>query len=145
MNLISGEDAAAQKYLNLLSHTLFYGKWARSRMPGRQDADVRAALDAARAKLPVTDFVHQSENPRNVLLALLEANPSNAVARDYLLCYDMMRYDLDSFMEDYMAHPVKGRLYKEAILIWLSQNGRMTEEEIARHGVYTCSRVGTQV
>ena len=144
VNLIAGEDAAAQKYLNLLSHTLFYGRWARSRMPGRQDEAVRAALDAARANLPVTDFVHQSENPRNVLLALLEANPSNAVARDYLLCYDLMRYDLDSFMEDYSAHPVKGRLYKEAILIWLSQNGQMTEEEIARRGVdqSTVDRLG---
>ena len=113
-------------------------------MPGRQDATVRAALDAARANLPVSDFVHQSENPRNVLLSLLEANPSNAVARNYLLCYDMLRYDLDSFMADYSAYPVKGRLYNEAVLIWLSQNGLMTEEEIARRGIdkSTVDRLG---
>ena len=135
VNLISGEDGAAQKYLNLLSHTLFYGKWARSRMPGRQDEAVRASLAARRANLPAADFVHQSENPRRVLLALLEANPSNDVARQYLLCYDLMRYDLDSFMEDYMAKPVKGRLYQEAILIWLSQNDRLNGQEIARFGV----------
>ena len=135
VNLISGEDGAAQKYLNLLSRTLFYGKWARSRMPGRQDEAVRASLAARRANLPAADFVHQSENPRRVLLALLEANPSNDVARQYLLCYDLMRYDLDSFMEDYMAKPVKGRLYQEAILIWLSQNDRMNGQEIARFGV----------
>ena len=144
VNLISGEDAAAQKYLNLLSHTLFYRKWARSRMPGRQDGSVRAALAAARAKLPVTDFVHQSENPRNVLLGLLEANPSNTVARNYLLCYDMLRYDLDSFMKDYTAYPAKGRLYTEAIIIWLSQNERMNEEEFARYGIdrATIDRLG---
>ena len=135
VNLISGEDGAAQKYLNLLSRTLFYGKWARSRMPGRQDEAVRASLAARRANLPAADFVHQSENPRRVLLALLEANPSNDVARQYLLCYDLMRYDLDSFMEDYMAKPVKGRLYQEAILIWLSQNDRLNGQEIARFGV----------
>ena len=144
VNLISGEDAAAQKYLNLLYHTLFYRKWARSRMPGRQDATVRAALDAARANLPVSDFVHQSENPRNVLLSLLDANPSNTVARNYLLCYDMLRYDLDSFMADYSAYPAKGRLYNEAILIWLSQNGLMNEQEIARRGIdkSTVDRLG---
>lgn len=144
VNLLSGEDAAAQKYLNLLSHTLFYGKWARSRMPGRQDASVRDALAAARANLPVTDFVHQSENPRRVLLGLLEANPSNDVARHYLLCFDLMRYDLDSFMNDYAAYPAKGRLYHEAILIWLSQNGLMNEQEIARRGVEksTVDRLG---
>lgn len=144
VNLISGEDAAAQKYLNLLSHTLFYRKWARSRMPGRQDGSVRAALAAARAKLPVTDFVHQSENPRNVLLGLLEANPSNTVARNYLLCYDMLRYDLDSFMKDYAAYPAKGRLYNEAIVIWLSQNERMNEQELTRNGIdrATIDRLG---
>ena len=144
VNLISGEDAAAQKYLNLLSRTLFYGKWARSRMPGRQDESVRAALAAARANLPVTDFVHQSENPRNVLLDLLEANPSNILARNYLLCYDMLRYDLDSFMEDYTTYPAKGRLYNEAILIWLSQNERTNEQEFARYGIdrSTIDRMG---
>ena len=144
VNLISGEDAAAQKYLSLLSHTLFYRKWALSRMPGRQDESVRAALAAARANLPVTDFVHQSEKPRNVLLGLLEANPSNNVARQYLLCYDLLRYDLDSFMQDYAAYPVKGSLYNEAILIWLSQNDLMSEQEIARYGIdrSTVDRLG---
>ena len=144
VNLASGEDAAAQKYLSLLSHTLFYRKWALSRMPGRQDESVRAALADARANLPVTDFVHQSEKPRNVLLGLLEANPSNNVARQYLLCYDLLRYDLDSFMQDYAAYPVKGSLYNEAIMIWLSQNDLMSEQEIARYGIdgSTVDRLG---
>ena len=144
VNLISGEDAAAQKYLNLLSHTLFYRKWALSRMPGRQDEAVRTALAAARANLPVTDFVHQSENPRNVLLGLLEANPSNTVARNYLLCYDMLCYDLNSFMKDYAAYPMKGRLYQEAVLIWLNQNGLLNDQEFARYGIdrSTVDRLG---
>ena len=135
VNLISGEDASAQKYLGLLSRTLFYGKWARSRMPGRQDEAVRAELEKARANLPRTDFVHQSEDPRAILLGLLEANPSNMLARNYLLCYDLLRYDLDHFMEDYVRGPVKAHLYQEAILIWLSQRGLLNEEEIDRYGV----------
>ena len=98
VNLISGEDAAAQKYLSLLSRTLFYGKWARRRMPGRQDEAIRASIAEARANLPKTDFVHQSEDPRSVLLCLLEANPSNELARQYLLCYDLLRDNLDNFM-----------------------------------------------
>jgi hypothetical protein len=113
-------------------------------MPGRQDESVRAALSAARANLPVTDFVHQSENPRNVLLGLLEANPSNSVARNYLLSYDMLRFDLNSFMEDYAAYPVKGRLYQEAVMIWLNQNGLLNEQEFARYGIdrSTVDRLG---
>ena len=42
VNLISGEDAAAQKYLSLLGKTLFYRKWALSMMPG--DAPEPAGL-----------------------------------------------------------------------------------------------------
>lgn len=144
VNLISGEDAAAQKYLNLLSRTLFYGKWARKRMPGHQDEAVRASLAAARANLPVTDFVHMSEDPRAVLLGLLEANPSNTLARNYLLCFDLMRYDMEAFMEDYVPDMIKGRLYHEAVLIWLNQHEMMSEQAIARYGVdaSTVDRLG---
>ena len=95
VNLISGEDGAAMKYLKLLDRTLFYGKWARSMMPGRQDETVRAQLAEARARLPKEDIVHQSERPREILLALLDADPDNLPARNYLLCDDLMTYNLD--------------------------------------------------
>ncbi|SKC54575.1 hypothetical protein SAMN06298214_1316 [Bacteroidales bacterium WCE2004] len=135
VNLISGEEAAAQKYLDLLSKTLFYGKWARSMMPGRQDAATRAELDAARANLVRTDFVHHSDVPRSVLLSLLEVNPSNRVARNYLLCFDLLRYDLEEFMQDYAPDMIPARIYHEAVLIWLSQHDRLSEAELARYGV----------
>ena len=135
VNLISGEDASAQKYLSLLSRTLFYGKWARRCMPGRQDDAVRAALAQARANLPRTDFVHLSDDPRAVLLCLLEANPSNTLAHNYLLCYDLLSYDLDHLMEDFVPGTDKARLYQEGVLVWLDQRGRVNEEEVARCGV----------
>ena len=137
INLISGEDGAAQKYLFLLSHTLFYGKWARSVMPGAQDGQTRAALDRARANLIRRDIVHHSQEPRAILIELLRSNPSNALARNYLLCYDLLRYDLDAFAEDYLPDPVPGRLYREALLIWLSRSGRLNPGEVARYGVDT--------
>ena len=135
VNLISGEDAAARKYLDILSKTLFYGKWARSMMPGHQDEAVRAQLAAAHAKLIREDFVHHSAFPRPILKALLEADPGNHAAREYLLCFDLMGYNLDGFMEDYAPDMIKGHLYHEAILIWLSRNGRLNPEEVARYGV----------
>ena len=133
VNLISGEDAAAQKYLNLLRKTLFYGKWARRRMPGRQDREIRDRIAEARKNLSHDDFIHHSDVPRDILLNLLEANPANKLARNYLLCFDLMRYDLDQFMEDYTPDMIKARLYHEAVLIWLDE--RMTEATAARYGV----------
>ena len=135
VNLAMGEDAAAMKYLGILSKTLFYGKWARSMMPAHQDEAARAQLAEARAKLIRTDFVHHSDKPRAVLHALLEADPDNRPAREYLLCFDLMGYNLDGFMEDYVPGQVDGHLYREAILIWLSRNDRLNPEEVARYGV----------
>ena len=135
VNLVIGEDAAATKYLNLLSKTLFYGKWARSMMPGHQDEAARAALAEARSKLHRADFVHHFNQPREVLQELLEVNPANRLARDYLLSYDLLRYDLEEFMEDYLPDMVPARLYQEAVLIWLSQHEIVNPEQMSRYGV----------
>ena len=135
VNLVMGEDAAARKYLDILSRTLFYGKWARSRMPGHQDEATRTQIAEARAKMIRTDFVHHADDNRTILHALLEADPDNRPAREYLLCFDLMCYDLDAFMEDYIPGEDQGRLYREAVLIWLSRNGRLNPEEVARYGV----------
>ena len=135
MNLISGEYAAAQKYLNILSKTLFYGKWARSMMPENQTPDVRDRIARERTKLPTTDFVHHSSELRPILLGLLEANPDNMLARNYLLCCDLLHYDLDHFIEDYTPVLIKAHNYHEAVLIWLSLQDRMTQEDAALFGV----------
>jgi hypothetical protein len=135
VNLTMGEEASAQKYLNLLSRTLFYGKWARSMMPGNQDEATRAQIAAAHARLAKKDFVHHSDRPRQVLRELLDVDPGNLPARNYLLCYDLMRYDLDAFMDDYVPQMIPGHVYNEAILIWLSQNGRLAPDQLSRYGV----------
>ena len=135
VNLISGEDAAAQKYLNMLSKTLFYRKWAKCMMPGLQDESTRTQLEQERSKLTDKDFVHHSNNPRTILIGLLDANPTNNLARNYLLCYDLLTYNLDLFMEDYAPNMIKAHIYHEAVLIWLSQHNRLTEQNIAKFGI----------
>ena len=134
-NLVAGDDAAAQKYLKLLGKTLFYRKWAERMIPGNRDDATRTGLASTRAKLARTDFVHQGEDPRPVLLGLLEADPGNLLVRNYLLCYDLLRYDLEAFAEDYQPGMPNARIYHEALLIWLSQHGRLNPEEVTRHGV----------
>lgn len=135
VGLISGNEAAAQKYLYLLSKTLFYGKWARNILSGNPDEETSAWLAKARSNPAVTDFVHLSNVPRDILHGLLEANPDNELARNYILCFDLMRYDTDQFMEDYASDMIKARIYHEAVLIWLSQQGTISEETAAGYGV----------
>ena len=78
---------------------------------------------------------YESSSARTVLRALLEADPGNRAAREYLLCYELMWYNLDGFMETYEQEMIPGRVYREAILIWLSQQGQLNPEGVARYGV----------
>lgn len=135
VNLISNEEAASLKYLNMLSKTLFYRKWAKRMMPEYQSNATRAQLLQTQQNLACTDFVHHTYETRAILLGLLEANPDNMLARNYLLCYDLMRYDLEQFVEDYASHPIKAHIYQEAVLIWLSQHNRLTGQNTVRFGI----------
>jgi hypothetical protein len=144
VNLAMGEDAAARKYLDILSKTLFYGRWARRMMPGQQDEAARAEVAEAGKKVIHKDFVHHSDKPRAILHALLEVDPGNHAAREYLLCFDLMGYNLDGFIEDYVPDKIPGHLYHEAILIWLSRNDRLNPETVTSYGVdlSTVDRMG---
>jgi len=127
-SLKAGQAASARKYLTLLSGTLFYGQWARERL--------REPLPEGKA-LPKEDFVHYSTRPRPVLLGLLQANPANTAAREYLLCYDMVNLDLEHFMEDFPKGAVATSVYEEAVLIQLSLEDRLDERELLRYGIDT--------
>ncbi len=137
VNMISGEDDAAQKYLQMLSKTLLYGKWARRTLAGDYDDETREWLESSRKKLVAQEdeFVYNTNEWRPVLHKLLEADPSNKLAQEYLLCYDLLRRDLDSFMEDYSPEMSDAQIYQEAVLIWLTLQNKMNDEEIARYRI----------
>lgn len=128
VNTITGQKATAQKYLNLLSRTLFYRKWAKGMLDGTMTEDDAARIERARANMVSSDAIHHANAPRRVLLALLEANPDNIPAREYLLCHDLLRYDLEQFAEDYDRYRVDGSAYKEALIIWLGD--RVTSKDV---------------
>jgi hypothetical protein len=137
VNLASGEQGAAQKYLRLLSGTLFYGKWAKRILAGHPDEETRAKIEDLHSKLAKekTDFVYNANLFRPVLLGLLEANPSNDLAHTYLLCYDLLTFDLNHFMEDFRPETDTSAIYQEAVLIWLDSQGQLSEENAAKYGV----------
>ena len=135
-NLATGDSGAAQKYLELLSKSLFYGKWARGLLTDAPDESTAIWLEKARKNQAGSDVVYDENEFRPILLGLLEANPSNTLARDYLLCYDLLRFNLDLFLEDYERQGMpNGTIYKEAVLLCLGNNGRLSMEEASRYGV----------
>lgn len=120
INLINGDEAAALKYLRILSKTLFYRPWAAERIPGRESEPVKQWLAARRQHLPQTDTLRLSTTDVvKSLRHLLRANPHNQPARDYLLCSHLLAKNIPGFLEDYVASPTVApkRLYAEALLI----------------------------
>lgn len=135
ITLINGEYAAAQKYLTMLGKTLNYRRWALKMMPENHTPATTAWLEDARSKLTKSDIVYGKNDFRPILRGLLAANPGNAMAREYLLCYDLMFFDLESFMDDYSGHMISGNIYQEATLIWLNIHGMTSDADARRFGV----------
>lgn len=135
INIITGQKAAAQKYLNLLSKTLFYRKWAERMLDGDLTAEDQTWIDRGRENMVSSDCIHLANDSHAVLLGLLEANPDNTPAREFLLCDDLLRYDLKQFFEDYDVCRLDARIYKEALIIWLGQNNVTSQKVIDEYGI----------
>ena len=118
--LVNGDDGSAVKYLGMLSKTLNYRNWALKMMPGNHDRGTEDWLAHARSLQSKIDFVHGDGDKRPVLRALLETNPENDMAREYLLCFDLLTFDIESFMADYESRKIQSEIYQQAVLIWAS-------------------------
>lgn len=116
-NLVAGDNPAAMKYLSILEKTLAYRKWAAANRPGRLNAQLRAK----RGFVSQEDRLRTDDNCRPVLIGLLEANPRNRIALDYLLCTDIQVGDAELLHEDYEKYyrplygEAKEKLYREAL------------------------------
>ena len=96
-NLVAGDDLAAKKYLAILEKTFAYRKWAKSNSNGHLNSKLRTK----REYVTNNDRLRTDDNCRIVLLGLLDANPHNKVALDYLMCTDIQVGDLTLLHEDY--------------------------------------------
>ena len=134
INLVSGDTLAALKYLRILERTHAYKYWSRAHMPGEMSADAEAEIMRRRARSNGKDNIRLGDNCRNIILELLESNPGNTVALDYLLCTDLLLKDMDTFKMDYDTYCIdKGQpryrdLYQQALMIYLAGTDAPQEE-----------------
>lgn len=139
INLVNEDSTAANKYLRILSKTLFYKKWAESRQAMNHGSASNKWLIEKRAQIPHVDTLRQSNNYLTSLNFLVEQNPNNLIAFDYLLCYHLLNKDLKSFREVYdqfgrlIDRPVPS-LYSEALLIQLFAS-KASQEEVANYSI----------
>lgn len=130
-NLISGDQPAANKYLGILKKTYAYRNWAE-KAPSMPVYKEKAQFINRKDTIRLGDFA------RTILLELLDSNPQNLVALDYLLCTDLTTGDIGSFKSDYDRYcmdrnaPRIKPLYQQALLIYMAGT-QATNEEILRY------------
>ena len=134
-NLVRGDYPAASKYLRILLGSRRDRKWARERIPGEWTPEVARAIGKKRELLPRYDVVHGMDQTRINLHLLLNSNPSNKMALDYLLCLDLLTKDIDAFMEDFRPALTHSVLYEEGVLVALSAAGQVNQENLGRYGI----------
>ncbi len=119
INIIRGDEQAAEKYLRMLDHTFRLGQFARACRPENRGNAYLTWLESRRADLPVRDTLRATADYRRSLRNILNANPDNALARTYLLALDLQDVSIADFADDYLAYGrnVMTRTYAEALMV----------------------------
>lgn len=134
INLVSGDTLAAEKYLGILNRTHRYAEWSRNHTPGQMTTLVENEISNRRSFINTKDNIRLGDNCRHILLELLESNPGNTKALDYLLCTDLLLKDMDTFKMDYDTYCMKKGtprykdLYQQALMIYLAGTDAPQEE-----------------
>jgi hypothetical protein len=133
INLVNEDVPAALKYIRMLESTWFHRKQAAKLKTLLENPDKSAWLAYKRSQLTATDIIRSSNDPAASLLHLVEANPENRVALDYLLAFCLLNKDISAFITFYDKY-YKGenrlipKMYEEALLIYLAGTNATPEQ-----------------
>lgn len=114
-NLVRGDESAAMKYLRILEKTIAYRQWAQNHIPGSQTEAVKAEIADKRQYVNTKNNVRIGDDCYAILTQLLDSNPKNTIALDYLLCSDMLSHQRDVFVRDYEKYGPRNKGKFEAI------------------------------
>ena len=133
-NIVSGDSAATQKYLRILSKTFAYGHWAEATQQQLAQGQLPPYLAQKKPFVNPHDTITISDNAHFLMMQLLDANPNNTIALDYILCSTLLLKDIENFKRDYDRYcmdtnkPRLKSLYQEALCIWLAGTNAPQEE-----------------
>ena len=128
-NLINGSIEVAHKYMRLLERTIFYRVWAKNELSSEEELLAESDWKKMKAMKPENDFLFSENSTMAMLKSLIQNNPDNRIACEYLLAYTLLKRDLMNFMESFplMKKWHNSRIpvhYQEAVMqIWYF-NGR---------------------
>lgn len=131
-NIVSGDSIAAQKYLRILGKTFVYSHWAETTQQLLAQGQLPPYLAQKKPFVNHRDTITISDNAHFLMMQLLDHNPDNMIALDYILCSDLLLKDIMNFKRDYDRYcadsPRLKPLYQEALCVWLAGTQASQEE-----------------
>ncbi|MBN1360391.1 MAG: hypothetical protein JW993_07360 [Sedimentisphaerales bacterium] len=131
--IIKGQEQAARAYLNALSENPVYHGTAESLLDGLDHGfapDQVTHIDRIRSYMPTdSDTVTGDSSVEELLTALLERNPGNRMAFEYLMACYLLTGQVDKVVAnlerlDRLGYRTIPTLYEEAILLYHGVQGR---------------------
>ena len=135
-NLVNRNYKVAEKYLKALENTLFYRDWAKTKMAmcGNEEAiDADPGYGYLRSvRLHDRDFLFNRQAMESMLAYLVQENPANHMALEYLLAWDLLDKNLKGFVNYCPFEAYTGgvpRCYQEAFLLELADTTQNLEPD----------------
>jgi hypothetical protein len=100
--IITGQYTVAAKFLGYLQKTLFYSKWAndaRTYLNNEEKINAHPLWGKLRTYQVKDNFYFQFDQVDLTLIALLQSNPKNRMAYEYLMSSVLLQKDLDQFLK----------------------------------------------
>ncbi len=134
-NLINGNFDMAQKYINILKHTLNYRGWAakyEELISGNALIADFPELETKRSIMPKEDFFVQITSPQNNIPLLLNSNPKNKQAFEYEMIWLLLNKDVEAVANNLYRMKELGyskvpRHLEEAALMMYNSKGKMPD------------------
>lgn len=139
INLVTGDYPAAAKYLRMLNKTLLHKKWATDRLSLIRNGESPNWLIRKRQQIAQTDSLRKAYDYLPSVQFLVDQNPENTIARDYLLCHLLLNKEIGVFRQLYNRYTRQQNqplpsAYSEALLISLFQ-AKASQDELASYNI----------
>jgi hypothetical protein len=124
--LLTGNYRLAEKYTGILDNTIFYRSWAEKYQKMAVDTSLIRSdpeLGKKLSTLPGADFFIHLESPENNLPMLVDENPENRKAFEYMMSWLMLSKEVEILANNIRLMKKMGytripRHIEEAIMIW---------------------------
>ncbi|MBN1894184.1 hypothetical protein JW906_06800 [bacterium] len=132
VNLAKGQYRTAARFLNNLNQTILYRKWAqRCALHLREGKweDPGGVIARITGQMPSSDFIVNLEYPERDLERILESNPKNKMAFEYLMAHYLLTCRLGRLVQNIcrlndLSYEGIPKHYEEALLVYCEQSGK---------------------